>query len=195
MLPCPVAPSQGRGSKPLAGLAAVLIPEVAPSQGRGSKHMFTPLGETGVPSPPHRGADRNGATTALAANTSRRPLTGARIETHSRGVGGKSIGVAPSQGRGSKRQHRPRYAPGPKSPPHRGADRNNSNPIWRSGSDGRPLTGARIETQWPPRGRPLPRVAPSQGRGSKHAFQQPVWRGIVSPPHRGADRNGRGVRL
>ena len=74
----------------------------------------------------------------------------------------------------------------------------------------RPLTGARIETprqlplkrnfRSPPHGGadrnrdgpdawPVSVVAPSRGRGSKHAFGGGIGPGAWSPPHGGADRN------
>ena len=53
------------------------------------------------------------------------------------------------------------------SPPHRGADRNAICVCVAPSSNGRPLTGARIETSSVRHIPASPVVAPSQGRGSK----------------------------
>ncbi len=140
-------------------------------------------------SPPHRGADRNdqamidgevalsrpltgarietlgcgNSTTVIPS----RPLTGARIETSIAVLVSRLIFVAPSQGRGSKR----------------------ASDEAMHANHCRPLTGARIETIKAQIKRLSDLVAPSQGRGSKLSAIRSVGTGIVSPPHRGADRN------
>ena len=143
-------------------------------------------------SPPHRGVDRNTAAAQLRLWPTRRPLTGAWIETPI---------TSP------RRRRRP-------SPPHRGVDRNWSCTTRRRTAPRRPLTGAWIETRSerahgnrheasPPhrgvdrnpdqrRKRCCLDVAPSQGRGSKlSASGQWSTPNTQSPPHRGVDRNGK----
>ena len=142
-----VAPSRGRGSKlhfggrrdrhqlrrrPLTGARIETSPasrsptgrSVAPSRGRGSKRLFDDDRRLHRSSPPHGGADRNiwrlwrrlrrsrrpltGArieTTYTPYGTGpngSRPLTGARIETFAAGRDYNPLHVAPSRGRGSK---------------------------------------------------------------------------------------------
>ena|GEM_PF-3561672 len=143
-------------------------------------------------SPPHGGADRNEfAENTLLSTHTRRPLTGARIETWadrqlrwrlhsvapSRGRGSKltisvimsTAGkVAPSRGRGSKPRGRAQAASRLEVAPSRGRGSKLSTDIPECGKDSRPLTGARIETL------------------GVCANSQPP----PSPPHGGADRNG-----
>ncbi len=147
-------------------------PGVAPSRGRGSKHLLA-RGLRSLPS---------------------RPLTGARIETRHSRRGDGGCAVAPSRGRGSKRSDakaRRLWKGSPPhggadrnlnweaikegfrvSPPHGGADRNDDSVGWFWTPRGRPLTGARIETLNIFANDAAGNVAPSRGRGSKHAASQ-----------------------
>ena len=173
--PPPVAPSRGRGSKPHRRGIVVAHHSVAPSRGRGSKHRMS--------------------QPALRQASACRPLTGARIETHEgfATATNNPARVAPSRGRGSKLvklvgQCHDRVGGG--SPPHGGADRNQSFSRLSSLSACRPLTGARIETS---RRTPPARCVASPPHGgadrniyaSKVEVRRPRW----SPPHGGADRN------
>ena len=81
-----------------------------------------------------------------------RPLTGAWIETMFRQCVGCNIA---------------------ESPPHRGVDRNHSDHLRSANACRRPLTGAWIETHRTRRAGHPRRVAPSQGRGSKHPRPAP----------------------
>ena len=121
--------------------------------------------------------------------------------------------VAPSRGRGSKPLSLLReWLAIPRSPPHGGVDRNTCNGEAQSYTDGRPLTGAWIETAKPWDRHPSEHVAPSRGRGSKHVervdlcvrldvapsrgrgsklgSREVTGRAHASPPHGGVDRNG-----
>ncbi len=97
-----------------------------------------------------------------------RPLTGARIETHDeRRYFANLDAVAPSRGRGSKRQSVELRQGEPASPPHGGADRND---------DGAALVAA---VKSPPRG------GADRNAGCVAGHTAKLW----SPPHGGADRN------
>ena len=73
---------------------------------------------------PHRGVDRNCRhATAVPCGRQRRPLTGAWIETPRRAPPAGRTQVAPSQGRGSKRERRHLLIASTSSPPHRSMDR------------------------------------------------------------------------
>ncbi len=169
--------------------------DVAPSRGRGSKHEIHRVGLVRfATSPPHGGVDRNGSRRDPDLAAGRRPLTGAWIETTAPArrwrrrprrpltgawietppfppVSTVPLTVAPSRGRGSKQvsvaliveddPRRPltgawietrRARPGGRrtsaSPPHGGVDRNVA-------------FGRRLAADHG--------VAPSRGRGSKHA--------------------------
>ncbi len=123
--------------------------DVAPSRGRGSKPIKDHPSMTMATSPPHGGADRNMRGYSFNTADEGRPLTGARIETPCRAAPRCHAEVAPSRGRGSKRafdldkpdvtdsrpltgarietwRERRRYAGGRWSPPHGGADRNSA---------------------------------------------------------------------
>ena len=186
---------------------------VAPSQGRGSKHLTDREDRKRVGSPPHRGADRNNKAERIAGLARSRPLTGARIETRvSTSKCERSIGVAPSQGRGSKPLERMVITTMRASPPHRGADRNMEDVVEAAFDGCRPLTGARNETVWvrfsstitgsrpltgarietrSSRTRPKTTgVAPSQGRGSKRPML-----GAEALEDRVAPSQGRGSKL
>ena len=147
---------------------ASTLAKVAPSRGRGSKRH-----------------ERLGADAAW-----RRPLAGARIETSNCGVdrlgdaspprGGADRngcrdrrqhdpGVAPSRGRGSKRDGGCDQLRGDRSPPRGGADRNGEDELAALLADSRPLAGARIETSSTAICWSAVKVAPSRGRGSKQA--------------------------
>ena len=183
---------------------------VAPSRGRGSKPRHDERGNLFRGSPPHGGADRNleppqsaeafrvapsrgrGSKQAILAPRRiepRRPLTGARIETFRGSSGRAPAQVAPSRGRGSKQQLHARRAVILASPPHGGADRNINCALGYPMTNGRPLTGARIETSVRPCSRSTRSVAPSRGRGSKPRQVGAPLRRQLSPPHGGADRN------
>ena len=98
---------------------------VAPSRGRGSKHDNSRGAFGCILSPLHGGVDRNLSFARMSSAVSRRPFTGAWIETHRHGRRLTIQTVAPSRGRGSKHftlSFRRRYA------------------------RGRPFTGAWIET-------------------------------------------------
>ena len=215
---------------------------VAPSRGRGSKLRDPAPPRSYLQrrpprsrwSPPRGGADRNGGLARRQAGGRCRPLAGARIETRRRRVfqrplpspprGGAdrnspptsrcapTAKVAPSRGRGSKRQvlrlrhgRRRRVAPSRGRGSKLGLCR-----LRRRCNLCRPLAGARIETcvrlcdpalsASPPRGGadrngntvtrlPHCHVAPSRGRGSKLLFDQRWLRWGASPPRGGADRN------
>ncbi len=76
---------------------------VAPSRGRGSKQASGGYGYCHSASPPHGGADRNSCEQDWINRASRRPLTGARIETPAApAMNASQPAVAPSRGRGSK---------------------------------------------------------------------------------------------
>ena len=162
-----------------------------PLTGARIETAWRPIPTTGSSerSPPHGGADRNnrfaqpGESIGVAPSRGRgskpgghgseqrrgrRPLTGARIETHHEALFARGAQVAPSRGRGSKQHDIDGL--------HRQLRR-------------RPLTGARIETPWR-RGRSTKSgVAPSRGRGSKPFFFKQWGDVVASPPHGGADRN------
>ena len=95
-----VAPSRGRGLKLQPDAIAFYLWRVAPSRGRGLKHRF----------PKDSRAE------------SRRPLTGARIETLVLLLLVGLVWVAPSRGRGLKLCFPTAGAGGRGSPPHGGAD-------------------------------------------------------------------------
>ena len=205
-----VAPSKGRGSKHQRGAELHRQGEVAPSQGRGSKHSHDQRCAGHARSPHHRGADRNAEGGAVPAASPCRPITGARIETSA--ARSPSSSTASPHHRGADRNldgeilwTKPFVAH------HRGADRNREScellaehwcrpitgariettslPKYRRMLDGRPITGARIETLGLVRRRSAQFVAPSQGRGSKHALRCSSALFLGSPHHRGADRN------
>ena len=212
-----VAPSQGRGSKPERPSDNKLIVgrRVAPSQGRGSKRCArdgTPRAR-GIPSPPHRGADRNDAPEFVEEWTVKfsRPLTGAWIETNAREMHLGSMTRSSPPHRGVDRnlgrvitiaRHGNRRRPltgawietshawngfctqALASPPHRGVDRNSSADDPVNGA-GRPLTGAWIETRPKAVGRPLTGAWIETCRLAARRSEA-VPR---SPPHRGVDRN------
>ena len=140
-------------------------------------------------SPPHGGADRNLHPAAESGSeTVGRPLTGARIETspldrdtmstrrspphggadRNLDIGGfvqDPVLVAPSRGRGSKP-----FVACPQVAAY----------------EGRPLTGARIETRRARIACPMQSVAPSRGRGSKPATAPAAWSGQAGRPLTGA---------
>ncbi len=124
-------------------------------------------------SPPHRGADRNRADND--------PIEVGRMSPPHRGADRNGQGVNVPGMRGV-------------SPPHRGADRNTASVQTEIVAGGRPLTGARIETPTLGQTLSITSVAPSQGRGSKHLHGEDGGVIMVSPPHRGADRNCRPTR-
>ena len=162
-----VAPSQGRGSKPRPTGLPITTSSRPLTGARIETGSLCCRAADRRWSPPHRGADRNWRRRRKWPLSTCRPLTGARIETNPDPRRADRAGVAPSQGRGSKHHPRPGGRIGDASPPHRGADRNRLFLPQIVGLDGRPLTGARIETRHDP--------------GAAHV----QW----SPPHRGADRN------
>ena len=141
-----VAPSRGRGSKRGHAGVARAVPgrpltgarietgyrrsgswrrRVAPSRGRGSKPGRGRRGERGGDGRPLTGARIETSGSPFRRCRARgRPLTGARIETCRR-LGPASAGrVAPSRGRGSKREVIGELIEPWVSPPHGGADRN-----------------------------------------------------------------------
>ena len=124
-----------------------------------------------------------------AGRARRRPLTGAWIETSVSTSEPCQLAVAPSRGRGSKHVAHEALGALQPSPPHGGVDRNREEAYGRTAPKSRPLTGAWIETPKNARLIYLATVAPSRGRGSKHAeLEHPVLV-RVSPPHGGVDRN------
>ena len=173
-----VAPSQGRGSKHV-GCDANDECFKSPHHRGADRNLQTMPGI-------------NLQTMPGIDNLRRRPITGARIETCCAARCSWSRWVAPSQGRGSKPCVRRAIAgragsshhrgadrnsdrdawlmPARPSPHHRGADRNVTLPIDEIAGEGRPITRpARIETRSATTSTTRPRVAPSQGRGSKLA--------------------------
>ena len=185
-----VAPSQGRGSKLCRRDAHHLRPHVAPSQGRGSKPAMNDRQALPARVAPSQGR----GSKPIPNNAMRQPR-----------------GVAPSQGRGSKPPTLQRTPSLHRSPHHRGADRNpfglgqnlkiGASPHHRGAdrnlgyaylselAQGRPITGARIETLRAEASQSALCVAPSQGRGSKLALGLAIDVVGESPHHRGADRN------
>ena len=129
------------------------VPSVAPSRGRGSKRARAQSDDPQLASPPHGGADRNsGIGPSRRVARPCRPLTGARIETCDRRRQYAAAAGRPLTGARIETlmtTHRRRM-------PAR-----------------RPLTGARIETgdDRAEHGR-CDSVAPSRGRGSKHAARR-----------------------
>ncbi len=119
---------------------------VAPSRGRGSKPVGLNAGSTNDRSPLHGGADRNQLTRIVGGGTACRPFTGARIETLNKARELQLAHVAPSRGRGSKRQRRS-TATLKVCRPFTGA-RIETDSHWRLHRvlGRRPFTGARIET-------------------------------------------------
>ena len=99
---------------------------------------------------------------------SRRPFTGARIETRSQLNIAAPAAVAPSQGRGSKHGALVAFAGDVLVAPSQGR-----------GSKHFRADGFQVD----------PRVAPSQGRGSKLQVGLVLVDVLLSPLHRGADRN------
>ena len=76
-----------------------------------------------------------------------------------------------------------------RSPPHRGVDRN-AVTAYAGEQSLRSPPHRGVDRNWPMAGEALTLdVAPSQGRGSKHARRQEGLRPQRSPPHRGVDRN------
>ena len=119
-----VAPSRGRGLKPITIQGQNDRPKVAPSRGRGLKRLQA--GQRAYPR--------------------RRPFTGAWIETFHRRRHGRPIEVAPSRGRGLKQTWVLvpwRFFPVAPSR-GRGLKPMKTNP--RSHGNCRPFTGAWIET-------------------------------------------------
>ena len=225
-----VAPSRGRGSKlvpllrrhvarvspPHGGVdrnpnatRAICPARWSPPHGGVDRNDYAAASAGGFqPSPPHGGVDRNKLSVNGSTPTSRRPLTGAWIETRGARPDGSPDHVAPSRGRGSKRRgHCARSSRGG-SPPHGGVDRNSMTRTSPRAASRRPLTGAWIETcPSPPRadrgrGRPLtgawietspsaarmsrPTVAPSRGRGSKPYREWPAIAAAARRPLTGA---------
>ena len=165
---------------------------VAPSRGRGSKLPLHIRIEQGEESPPHGGADRNRDPGVLGAKVQVAPSRGRGSKLH---LGARVVAVVGSPPHGGA--DRNSLPPAPPmilalSPPHGGADRNNSSQLLATSNQGRPLTGARIETSGGAPSRSRPAVAPSRGRGSKPRLcgDRGAWDG--SPPHGGADRNSSG---
>ena len=76
-----------------------------------------------------------------------------------------------------------------RSPLHGGADRNMKTDGALASTEGRPFTGARIETSARRCGGASRRVVPSRGRGSKHPRRALHRHARRSPLHGGADRN------
>src|SRR5690606_29952837 len=95
-----VAPSRGRGLKPRPSGGYLAVAAVAPSRGRGLKLRLR----------------------AAARVHRRRPLTGARIETHRLRLSPLAPVVAPSRGRGLKPTRASPAGGVGASPPHGGAD-------------------------------------------------------------------------
>ena len=168
-------------------------------------------------SPPHRGVDRNaqlrreGGNGAIVAPSQGRgskrvrrlppgpavegrPLTGAWIETPHRPLRTLRSAGRPLTGAWIETRSRTGRRFSTWSPPHRGVDRNVFAGATVSAIKRRPLTGAWIETSAISAASTPPRVAPSQGRGSKRRQRVFGGRPDVSPPHRGVDRNAAGSR-
>ena len=76
------SPPHGGADRNAPALSCLVVSRVAPSRGRGSKRARMALRAPPPGSPPHGGADRNDNLTPPAPAPARRPLTGARIETH-----------------------------------------------------------------------------------------------------------------
>ena len=184
-----VAPSRGRGSKQLKGCAKsqdacrpftgawIETPRscnrggslpVAPSRGRGSKLIDRNLTSGTLQVAPSRGRGSKHALSCTACRIFR---------------------VAPSRGRGSKLAASLTYAFVHMSPLHGGVDRNRLFRLRHSGGQGRPFTGAWIETRHPARGCRRRQVAPSRGRGSK-----PPYPSIFSAVRHVAPSRGRGSK-
>ena len=119
-------------------------------------------------SPLHGGVDRNDLDWSKTARLDRSPLHG--------GVD-RNMPYAPT-----------REEPVP-SPLHGGVDRNKTESVDIKGADGRPFTGAWIETSSRPSSARSIRVAPSRGRGSKLPDRALNARETASPLHGGVDRN------
>ncbi len=163
---------------------------VAPSRGRGSKRPDPAWSFPRRQSLPHGGADRNMHDGEVLALIECRSLTGARIETISARAGLPGGRVAPSRGRGSKREHldhdlkqrlvAPSRGRGSKrsqrllttmfgavSLPHGGADRNTKHPTMLMTTGASLPHGGADRNLHPVVGRGAGDVAPSRGRGSK----------------------------
>ena len=121
----PRSPSHGGVDRNRPQPAHGLPDRVALSRGRGSKLVEGSFGPLKVESPSHGGVDRNVSCRSYARAASRRPLTGAWIETMFKPLSHGTKIVALSRGRGSKR-----YSCNTVRRPPR-----------------RPLTGAWIETR------------------------------------------------
>ncbi len=166
-----VAPTRGRGSKPL-GPSGRAVRLVAPTRGRGSKQVGNVCFDAGQPSPPPGGADRNmlgvgslsrrqpspppgGAdrnqfSTAARNGAAGRPHPGARIETRRDGRPDCRRRVAPTRGRGSKLPPVRASEPGKTVAPTRGrGSKHHPGAAVAIGGGGRPHPGARIETPIP----------------------------------------------
>ena len=151
-----------------AGASPTAASRVAPSQGRGSKPRRQHHPAALVRRRPFTGAR---IETALveggAAGRGGRPSKGARIETMMQDAQSQKVPVAPSRGRGSKRQICGGFVP----------------------DDGRPFTGARIETT--PSASPHPSRRGRPFTGARIETATGAWMTTTStlPPHGGADRN------
>ena len=159
---------------------------VAPSRGRGSKPLFGHKR--------HYMPDRRPFTGAWIETTQNRLIRPTFRVAPSRGRGSKrclicqplaEASVAPSRGRGSKRIRIDRRRSDRRSPLHGGVDRNSRFSRRRSRITCRPFTGAWIETRHDDRGIDGCVVAPSRGRGSKHVVDLRFDDDAVVAPSRG----------
>ena len=126
------------------------------------------MGASTRASPPHGGVDRNTISNLQMTVETRRPLTGAWIETRTVTARCRTARVAPSRGRGSKLEHLGSPVAGADVAPSRGRGSKQPRQLGVERLGGRPLTGAWIETPATARAPWRSIVAPSRGRGSKH---------------------------
>ena len=185
-----VAPSRGRGSKPLAG-------PLSPRGEYGGRSLTGAWIETATSadmrssnrSLPHGGVDRNAVMTpaamllAVAPSRGRgsKPTNGRPIAAHDTSLPHGGVDRNPDQ------NNSPPI--GVTSLPHGGADRNRrESPISRT-SSGRSLTGAWIETLRTCTRTTSRPVAPSRGRRSKPLVDHGLRPVAASLPHGGVDRN------
>ena len=164
-----VAPSRGRGSKRPVQPELLHLRVVAPSRGRGSKLISLTITDSEGGSHLHGGVDRNKGAGCIEMQSHRRPFTGAWIETSRRCCASWRHDCRPFTGAWIETDamdlNRPfssgsplhggvdrndlettGLTPDEQSPLHGGVDRNYLFNFVAILSDGRPFTGAWIET-------------------------------------------------
>ncbi len=186
----PVAPTRGRGSKRCRGHLPAGVGMSPPPGGADRNVCKTSRLRPGPRSPPPGGADRNGPQRTSIMLMAGRPHPGARIETTILICSGVNASVAPTRGRGSKRQRRDGTTQGFQSPPPGGADRNiGTDPRAAQASMSPPPGGADRNVSGRKVTRTEKNVAPTRGRGSKPESLAMASDPTRSPPPGGADRN------